>query len=455
LATRKSNSKGNRETLVELFPKQREFSEAVFSGVYRFLLFGGAIRGGKTIVTLALIIILCRIYPGSRWAVVRKDLPTLRRNTIPSFERIRPKPFVGDINRSEWTARCTNGSEIIFFPESLRDDPELNRWRGLEVNGFLLEEANELSESSFNKSIERAGTWTVPGPKQPFPLVLLTCNPAKNYVRRIFYEPWKKKTLKAPFFYLPSRVADNPALTAEYLASLENLKTTDPVAYERFVKGNWEIADDPNQLIKFEWVENARKNVERNPGKRGLGVDVARYGDDDSTIAHREGNALVKLEHHHGLSIDRTADIVMARINEGPVDANLVNIDVVGLGAGVVDNCRRDGFAVVEVQSGGRAIERDLEETEDQSFFKFKNLRSQLWWEFREGLRKGEICLDVDDPKLVEDLTAPRYFISGDKVITVESKDEIKKRIGRSTDAGDAAVYAFARLEHGDGIFFA
>ena len=74
---------------------------------------------------------------------------------------------------------------------------------------------------------------------------------------------------------------------------------------------------------------------------------------------------------------------------------------------------------------------------------------SQMWWELREEFRLGKVCVDVDDPRLLEDLTAPRYTVSGDKVIKVESKDEIRKRIGRSTDAGDGAVYAWADLGMG------
>ena len=70
--------------------KQQEFAKAVFSGDYRYLLYGGAIRGGKTIAILGLVLVLARIYKGSRWVVVRKDLPTIKRNTIPSFERIKP-----------------------------------------------------------------------------------------------------------------------------------------------------------------------------------------------------------------------------------------------------------------------------------------------------------------------------------------------------------------------------
>ena len=97
---------------------------------------------------------------------------------------------------------------------------------------------------------------------------------------------------------------------------------------------------------------------------------------------------------------------------------------------------------MTEVISGAKPIETRLET------FRFKNLRSQMWWVTREALRKGEICFEVDDPRLREDLTAPRYTITGDKVIQVESKDEIKKRIGRSTDAADAVVYALSQGIH-------
>ena len=429
---------GDTRMELQLFKKQQLFANAVLSGKFNYLLYGGAIRGGKSVLVIAIICILARIYPGSRWAITRKDLPTLRRNTIPTFEFVRSHidQFVGEVNKSTWTAKCANGSEILFFPESVKDDPELNRWRGLEVNGFVLEEANELTEGAFNKAIERAGSWRCKAKEQPNPLVLLTCNPAKNYVKRRFYDPWKAGRLEAPYFYMPAYITDNPHIPPKYLQSIENLP---PADFQRFVKGDWDSADDPDQLIQFEWILEA---MNRDPvrGKRALGVDVARFGNDDTVIAYREGHALIDMEYHSGLSIDRTADIVQTRINEGSVDANEVRIDTVGLGAGVADNLKRNGFDVSEIVSGTRAIERP------DSFYKFFNLRSQMWWEYREGLRDGHYSIGFDDARLNEDLTAPRYSVSGDRVLRVESKEDIKRRIGRSTDAGDAAVYAFIDL---------
>ena len=419
--------------MIELSPKQAEFAQAVFSGQHKYLMYGGAIRGGKTVGSLSILFVLCRVYPGSRWAIVRKDLPTLKRNTIPSFETVKPERFVGPINRTDWYVNCSNGSQILFFPESLREDPELNRWKGLEVNGFLFEEANECFEGTFDKAIERAGSWKCPE-RQPAPVIMLTCNPAQNWVKRLFYEPWKRGELQAPFFYLPATIKDNPHLDPAYLESLESLKVTSPNAYETFVLGNWDTADEPDQLIKYEWTIAAR-NVERVDGNRGLGVDVARYGDDDSVLCHTEGNAVTELEYFHGLDIERLTSVIATRIDERSIDSTRVMIDGVGLGAGVVDGLRARGFRPVEVISGAKAVP-------SQSRHTFKNLRSQMWWHAREELRHGLVCLEIDDPRLREDLTAPRYSVNADKMIQVESKDDIKKRIGRSTDAGDAFVYA-------------
>jgi hypothetical protein len=220
--------------------RQRQFLEAVFSGRYRFLAYGGAIRGGKTFALFLAIFALCRVFPGSRWAIVRKDLPTIRRNTLPAFNKVRAMlgDFCAPVNGSDWTATCRNGSQIVFFPESLQEDPDLDRWKGLEVNGFGLEEANELAYKSFNKAIERAGAWIVPNDgEQPPPLILSTFNPASNWVRHTFYEPHRQGTLEAPFYFLPATIADNPHIGAEYRESLTHMEADE---YKRFVEGDWD-----------------------------------------------------------------------------------------------------------------------------------------------------------------------------------------------------------------------
>lgn len=419
---------------IEFHKVQTEFIEAVRSEQYSYLMYGGAIQGGKTTIALLTLILLCRIFPRSRWAVVRKSMTSLRRNTIPSFNNIRPPEFIS-APTGAGVARCTNGSEIIFFAESLDRDPDYDRWKGLLVNGFVLEESNELDERTFNKAIERAGTWKSVG-KQPKPYIILTCNPARNWVMTRFYMPWKKDQLQAPYYFQRALPGDNPHLTQAYRDSLKNLP---PDVYSRFVNGDWDVLDDPQQLISFEWLLRAA-SVEHVNGPRHMGVDVARFGDDYSAICERDGNAIVSLERMHGLDTQQLGARVNLRIHESGCSPERVRIDAVGLGAGTVDYCRAEGFPVREFNGSWSAPYDDEFPT-----LKFKNYRAWSWWKTREALRKGLMSITMEDTtRLYQDLASPRYKISGDKVVQVESKDDLKKRLGRSPDEGDAFVMAWA-----------
>ena len=226
------------EILFEPFSKQQEFLEAVFGEQFDVVLYGGAIKGGKTFAGLGALLLLAKIYPGSRWAVVRQDLPTLKKNTIPTFNKIKPANFIRRFNQETQVVTFTNGSELIFFPEGFKDDKDLDRWKGLDVNGFLLEEIDELQEASFYKAIERAGSWVIKGGKTPPPLILATCNPSQGYVKNLFYDPWKKGTLPKRWHYIQSRIFDNPYMPEKYVQSLKQLPKYE---YAVFVEGDWEI----------------------------------------------------------------------------------------------------------------------------------------------------------------------------------------------------------------------
>lgn len=232
-----------KKILFEPFPKQQEFLDAALSGNYSFIVYGGAIRGGKTFALLALFILLSRFFPGSRWAIVRKDLPTIKKNLYPSWNKIKPERFIQSHNNETHTVTFKNGSQIIFFPESYATDKEQDRWKGLEVNGFGFEEINECQRVSLYKAFERAGSYVIPNIKvQPKPLVVGTCNPTQGWLKELVYIPFKNKTLKPAWLYIQSRIYDNlPLITAQpnYLPSLkENLNRYE---YDVFVEGNWDV----------------------------------------------------------------------------------------------------------------------------------------------------------------------------------------------------------------------
>lgn len=429
--------------IFRLEPKQATFLDAALSGDYMYLLYGGAIRGGKTFTGLSALYTLCLMFPKSRWCVVRKDLPTLRRNTIPEFEKTVPPGF-GRLNKQTWTCTHQNGSEIIFFPESFDTDKDLDRWKGLAVNGFLLEEANELNELAFHKANERAGTHIIDS--KPPKLVLLTCNPADGWVKERFYLPWKDGTLAAPYYYLPANIFDNSHNDPEYI---ESLKSLPPEHYKRFVEGCWDSAIHPMQLIEWSWVYEAKKrqsDIEDAPYY--LGVDPADTGEDDTVIALRKGNALVSVEHFSRLRTPQIVEKVHEYRAKYDISPENIRVDGVGIGVGVVNYLHEEGCECVNIRGGARPFEREDDETH------YPNLRSQMWWELRELLRKSEIDILCDDKKLENDLVAPRYNTDDEKTIRVEPKLKMKTRLGRSPDAGDACAMAFLDVPEEGEFFF-
>lgn len=235
------------------------------------MLFGGGIRGGKTFCGMGALILLCKMFPGSRWAIVRDSLPTLKRNTIPSFRKICPDSFclTGKLdtsyNQETQTVTFRNKSQILFFAENFDQDKELFRWRGLEVNGFLLEEVNELNEKSFNKAIERAGSHVIAGGKQPIPLIIATMNPSQNWTKDRFYTPFVNGTLPTNWFYLTSKIFDNPFIPPEYIA---NLKTLPKHEYSIYVDGDWNVINKTGAEFyrSFRMQKNTIQNELTNMG---------------------------------------------------------------------------------------------------------------------------------------------------------------------------------------------
>lgn len=224
----------NERILFSPTPKQQYFLEKFFEPQYTFLCYGGAAGGGKTFVSLGIIIMLCRFYPNSRWAVLRKSLTEIKLNTLPSFWKICPTNFVQVWNKSEFTCTFRNGSQIIFKGENISDDPELQWMDGLEVNGFLLEQAEEMSAKTFDKCKLRAGR-NVINPMPPIKIIL-TLNPSQSWPRDLIYKPYMEEKLDPPYFYVPAYISDNPHLPEQYVAGLKHL---DNITYRRFVEGDW------------------------------------------------------------------------------------------------------------------------------------------------------------------------------------------------------------------------
>jgi hypothetical protein len=220
-------------------PKQREAHQILSNST--IVLYGGAIRGGKSYWLIIELLTLCFMYERSRWLILRASYTNIERTILVSFNEIMGQGFsqyVKNFDRNTMTVTFTNGSQIMFMAESFDSDKELNRFRGLEINGAGIDEINEIQEVTFNKVIERAGSWNgCPG--APIK-IMCTCNPTQGWVKERFYDRWQKNQLPKGWAYVPAKLTDNPHLNPEYVSSLKfNMPKYE---YEVFVEGNWDVS---------------------------------------------------------------------------------------------------------------------------------------------------------------------------------------------------------------------
>jgi hypothetical protein len=233
---------------------------------FRILSYGGAIRGGKTYVCLFILCILCRMYPGSRWHIIRASMPDLIRTVEPSLRRILGNKLVRWHRGKEYYVEFTNGSRIYFMAESFDSDKDLDRFKGLETNGVLIEQGEEIQQATFTKCMERVGSWYLP--KQPPALVFMTFNPAYNWVRDIIHEPWLEGKLECPYYYMEALPDDNGFVTEDQWAMWKNM---DERTYARFIKGAWDIELEG----RFAWAFSERRHLGKLAYRPDLPLRVA------------------------------------------------------------------------------------------------------------------------------------------------------------------------------------
>ncbi len=218
--------------------KQQEAHELLQHN--RIVLYGGAIRGSKSFWGCFEIITYCMAYPNSRWLLLRKSLPVIKSTLLKTFrENFLEKGmqrYVESFPETSLVLTWKNRSQILFMSENYDDDKELNRFKGLEINGAFIDEVNEIQEVTFDKIIERSGSW-FHSPGCPTK-IMLSCNPTNNWVKKRFYDRWKEGTLPQGQAYIQAKIFDNPFIPPDYL---ESLKLLPRYQYEVFVNGDWEV----------------------------------------------------------------------------------------------------------------------------------------------------------------------------------------------------------------------
>jgi hypothetical protein len=162
-----------------------------------------------------------------------------------------------------------------------------------------------------------------------------------------------------------------------------------------------------------------------------VGLDVARYGDDETVAALRRGQKVVSLLRlPPGDGPDTAARFIVELDKSGhlrPGEVPAVNVDAIGYGASVYDALARSPRVRANDVNTGEKSSRPEE---------FANLRAELHFAGRDWLAEGGAL--PDDARLQAEAAAPKYRSDARGRLLVESKDDLRARLGRSPDACDA-----------------
>lgn len=246
--------------------------------------------------------------------------------------------------------------------------------------------------------------------------------------------------------FIPAKLTDNPFLAnTDYQSKLDALP--EPLR-SALRDGNFMAArkDQDMQVIPTSWARAAVERWQSRPPQAipmcGIGVDCGGGGKDPTIISYR----------HDGWY----APLVEMSPRDTPDGQNI---------GGKVLSIRRDNADVV-IDAGGGYGNLPMRELRENNIhvtaykgaeaatgrtadgqFGFVNKRSQVIWKFREALDPtqpgGSPIMLPDDPILISDLTAPTFEYTP-RGIKVESKEDVVKKIGRSTDRGDSVCLAWS-----------
>ncbi|MFM9629377.1 terminase large subunit domain-containing protein [Streptomyces galilaeus] len=354
----------------------------------------------------------------------------------------RGRPFLGRINETDWKL----GKRLIAFGRK-PSDYNPHAFQGIHARYVLviLDEA-----CGINKQFWTAARAIATGEHCRILAIGNPDDPSTEFARVCSSGRWN--TIKVSAF-------DTPNFTGEEVPDeLREMLVSHAYAEEMLLEYGEE---SPTYISKVlgEFPSDAEDGVVRLSKVRAccrprdvpwladqlapveLGVDLGAGGD-ETCIRERCGVVVGREWRFRERDPKKTAARIVQAINES--QAGLVKVDAIGIGWGLVgmlqekqsQGLHRATVVGVNVSEGSTRPDR------------FKNLRSQIWWEIGRQLSEDQAwdmsgLEEGDRERLVSQLTAPKYTTDSAGRTVVEPKEETKKRLGRSPDNADALLLAF------------
>lgn len=421
--------------MLYLKPKQKQVVELANDPSIHTIVLLGSVGTGKTDVAAHICISIAYTFPKTYWTVFRQNLSIAKRSIVPSYiNMLDMMNFVEGVDykhdkQSQVIYFPHNKSRIDFIEADASKDRQGKKIKGINASGNHIDEADELAQIMFIQALSRRGRRNENG--QPS-LSIVTMNPNDTYLKDLYYKPYRENRLPKGVVVVEFTIADSWQSKEDIEAMMRNPRPW----VERYINNNWDYTDDDKSLFKYRYFDACVVKELDNNSIRYIGADIARTGSDRSVTALWWGKTLVDIQivkdKDEQAKTDDQALELIKYMYDNSVTARNVAVDGVGVGVGVIDHMKSKGIIVQEFTAGGRP-----------TIDKYDNLRSQVIFEFAQGLEKGEIKIYEGCPlrnELISEAMLHNYK-TDDKKLAVESKDKVKERTGGvSPDIMDAVV---------------
>lgn len=392
-------------------------------------------NSGKSVIECTAIIMDCFAYEGIAWGLARKELTVLKRTVLLTL--FKQLGFYGlkkdkDYNYNQQLNKITfsNGSEIFLIDTASQpSDPLLTRFGGFELTRCAIDESNETDAAVVEKLFERTG-WRL-NDKYGLKRKLFECfNPAKNHVYFRFYIPFKENREKDHIKFVVALPSDNPHPSVkEWIDDM--IKTSDEVTVQRQVYGNFDYDDDPAALCTYKNILNIFTNDHVQRGDRRISADLAMQGRDKFIAGYWDGGVCkVAVDKGKSSGKEIESDLYELKVIHNVANTNII-ADSDGLGAYLESYIEN----IVTFHGGAKAS--------DMEFF---NLKSQCAFKLAEKINNNEIriiCNDTQKDAIIAEISVclKRENLDADaSKKKIMSKEEMKKRLGRSPDYLDMLI---------------
>jgi hypothetical protein len=410
---------------------QRQALATIVDGDWPVLFAGHGV--GKTALLSWIVIWWISTRPTCKIPVTSTKKEQLGDNLWPEIEKWRMTSHVAPDLVWQKTSVFLKGREATNFAVA-RTASTQEALQGFHDDHllFIIEEASGVPDEIFEPAL---GALTNEGA-----IMVMVGNPTRSsgFFHKAFTEPTGRfKPIHIPC--VDEKTGElHPRISPDFPQSIIDIYGKNSNQYRVRVLGLPPIQED-DVVIPWEWVNDAIENgeVDFDPKNSRIvwGLDVARFGDDETALVKRCGKKVYQDPMvWKGLDTMQTVGVVMSEWRDTPdsLRPDVIYVDVIGVGAGVVDRLREQGLPV-----NGVAVSRV-----PSSKQKYQRLRDELWWRGREWFETRNVSIPKGEAgkKLCAQLTTPRYTAPSDGKIHVEAKSDYKKRLPRigSPDVADA-----------------